>query len=117
MKYILLLVVIAIGYYGYSNYYAKPSYGSNLVAKLQAGESLTNEEVKDKAHQIVNFLCNDASFQSSLGSSVEQCLSRYEKFGDMCENRIFMDDNKLISSEEELKLVTSRYRKCVIKNT
>lgn len=116
MKYILLIVFLAVAVYIYldskvavsvvvSNY-------PDLLSKVEA-QSVTLEEVKIGANSLVLTFCNDSGFQQSGGSTTESCMKKYKGYRNMCENRIFASGPIEYSSKEDVIKVAKRFSACV----
>lgn len=113
MKYLVIVLLLAGGYWFYTEKYGKPeSPGENLIAQLQAGQPVSMQQAKIKANEIVTFICNDANQQAELHSSTAECMGKYAERKATCEQNIFPDSAPSIRTEEELKDQLKRFLSC-----
>ena len=108
-----LLLLLAIGGGGYYYYTAHMQAGAATVDSYQAllkkveVTPVSRDEVIFGANNLASFLCNGG------GSGVSECLSKYENYKEMCENRIFGNAPDTYSSKSEVVSVAKSYTSCV----
>lgn len=116
MKYLLVLILAGGGCYFYMN---KINFGS-----LNAEEGLQNliekngyvsaERILDNSHDVVMFTCKDDEILKTWKSSRKECLERISNFQGMCQERIFPDLKKQISSLKVASKLYLRYVDCLL---
>ncbi|XQF90333.1 hypothetical protein ACOBV8_00560 [Pseudoalteromonas espejiana] len=82
------------------------------LAKVDTG-TVTIDEIKIGANKLATFFCNDESFQTSGGSSVEACTDKYLSFKSMCEDRIFGKEKTTFTNKNEVSALSKRFVACV----
>ncbi|SDA65797.1 hypothetical protein SAMN03159475_2666 [Pseudomonas sp. NFPP33] len=114
MKYIVLIILAAGGYYAYTNYAKEnitvDSYQA-LLNKVEKTE-VTLQEVKLGSNMLAEFFCNDSDFQKSGGSSVSSCISKLNNYREMCESRIFGSAPDSFTTKEQVTAIAKSYAAC-----
>ena len=115
MKKLLILVVIAGAYYFYNenqNIEVNITNYQDLLKKVEVSD-ISQEELKKGSHLLVEFFCNDATFQTSGGSTVNSCLSDFNAYRDTCDNEIFGLGPEIFTKKEDVTATANRYLKCI----
>ncbi|MBU1282840.1 MAG: hypothetical protein KJ989_15455 [Gammaproteobacteria bacterium] len=114
MKYIILIILAAGGYYAYKSYAIEnitvDSYQA-LLKKVETTE-VTLQEVKTGSNMLAEFFCKDAEFQKSGGSSVSACMSKLSSYREMCESRIFNGAPATFTTKEQVTTIAKSYTTC-----
>lgn len=115
MKYLVIVLLLAGGYWFYTEKYVKQnSAGENLIAQLKEGKPISIQQAKIKANEIVAFLCNEPDLQAEVHSSPAECSGKYMERKASCEQRIYPESAQPIKSEEELMAYLKRFRECTM---
>ncbi|WP_415753810.1 hypothetical protein [Pseudomonas leptonychotis] len=114
MKYIVLIILVAGGYYAYTSYSKENISVDSYQALLQKVETteVTLQEVKSGSNMLAEFFCNDSDFQKSGGSSVSSCLSKLNNYREMCESRIFENVPATFTTKEQVTAIAKSYAAC-----
>ncbi len=115
LKFILIIVLAAGGYYGYKNHYSEAPTETSIAGRINSGGPVTAREIQVEAKKLAKFICNDDQFQESIGSSALACQETYANYESMCDRRVFPDGDKIIGDTVSAKGLISRYRKCSTK--
>mgnify|MGYP006124156849 FL=1 len=116
LKFILLIVLAAGGYYGYQNHYkSEPvSKDGSLVEIINSNGYISAGEILNKSQNVVDFTCKDDEILKTWGSNSQECHERITNFQSMCESRIFPDVNARITDPKAAGKLYSRYADCLI---
>lgn len=114
VKKILLLAVVGGAYY-YSFMRGEEinieSYQA-LLKKVDSSE-VSLAEVKTGSHLMVEFFCNDESFQLAGGSSVAYCLENYNTLKLSCDEEVFNSAPDTFTKKENVIATASLYSNCI----
>lgn len=110
---LILIILLAVGsYYGYKSLNSAEPSKTSIAGHINSGEAVTAREVQIEAKKVAKFICNDQSFQDSIGSSVSACNKKYRDFEGMCDRRVFSNNESMVTDIATAKDLMSRYRKC-----
>jgi hypothetical protein len=112
MKYLLYLLIVIGGYYGYQRYVEDSPREGSVNEIIESYGSVKASKVLDASVAMVASICNDAEILKHWGSSVSACNERYKSFEEKCKNKIFPNLNSEIYEVDSAKMLISRYRKC-----
>ncbi|WP_299571401.1 hypothetical protein [uncultured Shewanella sp.] len=115
MKRIFILVAIAGAYYFYNlNQSVEVNISSyqDLLKKVEASH-VSKEELKKGSHLLVEFLCNDTTFQVTGGSTVKSCLDNFKIYKETCDDEIFGLGPDIFTKKEKVTATASSYLECV----
>lgn len=114
MKYLIVIIMAVGGYYAYTNHMTENAPIDSYQALLKKVEKteVTLQEVKTGSNMLTDFLCNDAEFQKSGGSSVSACLNKLNNYREMCESRIFDTAPATFTSKDQVIAIAKRYAAC-----
>lgn len=114
MKYIILIILVAGGFYTYANYPTEnisvDSYQA-LLKKVGKTE-VTLQEVKAGSDILAEFFCKDSGFQESGGSTVSSCLRKFNSYREMCESRVFGNAPATFTTKEQVVAIAKSYASC-----
>lgn len=113
MKYLLVIGVL-VALYQYFNSKSAPEYTSwyEIINKVEE-EGATLTEVKYGATLLAKQLCNDESFQSSGGQTLDSCQRSYQKRRKNCDEIVFRDAPETFLIKKEVSTLANRYLLCV----
>lgn len=112
MKYLILIVLIAGGYY--FTQIDRTSHiksWSQVLDKVDAGGA-SIQDVKVGVDLIAQSICSDAAFQEEVGETVESCITSYLLVKKGCEANVFDDVTSKFSSRERVKKIAKAYTDC-----
>lgn len=117
MKYIILILIVAGGYYLYENKVTlSPEIEvktlKDIRTKLENSSVNSNEVIKG-ATELAIRLCEDNSFQEVVGESINSCKQRLSKFKSMCSESVFGKKITQYSNIDEVSSLAKRYVTCV----
>lgn len=117
MKYIVLILIIAGGYYAYENKIASNTQievktHRDIYTKLESSP-VTTAEIITGATEFALTMCNDSSFQSAGGETTTSCKDRFNSFKSICSNQIFGKEEKLYSDKGTVVSLAKRFINCV----
>ncbi|MES2820878.1 MAG: hypothetical protein V4812_18040 [Pseudomonadota bacterium] len=114
MKYIILIILVAGGYFAYTNYSTDNTSVDSYQALLKKVEKteVTLQEVKAGSNILAEFFCNDSDFQKSGGSTVSACQNRLNNYREMCESRVFGDAPTTFTTKEQVSAIAKSYASC-----
>lgn len=115
MKKFLLLAVIGGAYYFYTiNQGVEVNIASyqDLLKKAEVSD-VSVEEVKKGSHLMVEFFCNDESFQISGGSSVTSCLENFNTLKESCDEEVFNSAPDTFTTKANVIATATLYNNCI----
>ena len=114
MKYLVLIVLVAGGYWSYQNGYIIDESNMTISEAISKVGHVKASRVLAETSKMVDSICADEQVLRQWGSSSSACFERVSKFKDMCTRRILPNLEANIVSDEQAKALMSRYSKCVL---
>jgi hypothetical protein len=116
MKYILLIIICAGAYYGYTTK-ASPQIPASELTYIELLKRIKTEDVTanilfNAAHKSAADGCYDTQWLKIRGSNTQICNDKLKAFKDMCAERIFPDLNKVIVGYSNADKLLKRYSEC-----
>jgi hypothetical protein len=116
MKYLLILIICAGAYYGYSSK-ASTQAPANELTYIELLKHIKTEDVKasilfNAAHKSAVDGCYDAEWLKMRGSNTQACKDKLKAFKSICAERIFPDLNKVIKGYNSSNKLLLRYSEC-----
>lgn len=114
LKYLLIIGLIAGGYYFFTDNQSTEvgitSY-QEVLQKAEANE-VSQEEVKKGAVLLATQFCNDSYFQETGGSSTSACLDKLGTRGEQCTERVFGHAPDSFYGKESVSTISKKFIKC-----
>lgn len=114
MKYVFIVLILAGGYYFYTQYQQTKPKADSINGLIDSGQPVLASYIFEKADNLAVFTCNDASYQQALNSNVSKCNEHYSKVKAECKNTVFPDLNKKITDKTEANSLMKKYVQCAI---
>lgn len=116
MKYILILIICAGAYYGYSSK-ASTQVPVNELTYIELLKHIKTEDVQasilfNAAQKSAEDACNHTEWLKMKGSNTQECQNKLKAFKSMCEERVFPDLNKVINGYNSANKLLLRYSEC-----
>lgn len=116
MKYLLLVIICAGAYYGYSSK-ASTQVSADDLAYIELLKHIKSEDVKalvllNAAHKFAVDGCYNNEWLKGKDSNTQICNDKLKAFKDMCAERIFPDLDVVIKGYDAANKLLSRYSTC-----